>query len=363
MSDSATKRMLRAYFQEGTPTMFFTGMFQVRQENIYNSESVEIDIERSDEDVAIAIQDMSAGGRVNTMDLYTNKQFTPPAFKEKISLNAFELNKTIPGDKPFKNPECPATLASRMLKGMRKVSKKIDRAIELMGSQVMQTGTATLIDSSGATIFVIDYKPKATHLPTAGTAWGTAGATPIADMAALADVVRDDYLSDPDQAIMGVDAFEAMIETDEVKSRLDTRRVDVGQIAAMQMRGNGGQFRGALDMGNYKLDIWTYNGKYKHQSTGVKTSFMDPSKVIIRASDARLDATYGAIPNLGSALGVSRQLVPGLPNRFTSAAQGVDLSVNTWLDANGENAHGQAGTRPLLIPTAIDSFGCLETNA
>ena len=73
MSDTTTKVMLEAYKQERSPTMFLSGMFRSPRRNFHNSEEVEIDIVRSEEDVSIAIQDLSAGARLNSGDIYTKK--------------------------------------------------------------------------------------------------------------------------------------------------------------------------------------------------------------------------------------------------------------------------------------------------
>lgn len=364
MSTTATKRMLSAYFQDIDPTLFLTSLFQLRPENIYESESVEIDIKRQTEKIAIAVQDLSVGGRWNSLDLSTNKEFKPPVYKEQFVLNAFDLIKRMPGQNPFENPVFLANLTTKFFDGMKAVSNKINRSIELQASQVLQTGVVTLNDAAGNAVYSIDYKPKSSHLPTAGNAWGGAGATPIADLTALGEEIRTDGLQNPDQTIFGVDAFEALMGDEEFRSRMDTRRVDLGQIASMAVPGNGGNYRGTLDLGNFKVDVWTYAGRYEDPTDDTNViQFVDPSKVIMRASAGRLDATYGAIPNIASLLGMGRGLIPGLPSRFSNASAGVDLSTHAWISANGEQAFGQAGSRPLLIPTAIDTFGCLETNA
>lgn len=365
MSTSVTKRMLEAYFQDAPATMFLASLFQVRPENIHRSETVEIDIERSDEDISIAIQDLSTGARYNSKDLYTNKNFTPPIHKEKFALNAFDLIKRQPGFNPFEDVTFLRNLTRQFFSNMREIARKINRSIEVQASQVLQTGTVVLNDENGNAVYSINYSPKASHFPTAGTAWGSTGDTPIKDLNSLANEIRNNGLGDVDQGIFGEDAFEAMMENTDIQNRLDTRRADLGQIARMPVGGTrGGNFRGTLDMGNFKIDVWTYGGRYKDPQTGNKVQFVDPSKVILRDSMGRLDATFGAIPNIARELGMnSTSLIPGLPSRFPSVAAQSDLTTNAWISPDGEQAFGMVGSRPLLIPTAIDTFGCLETNA
>lgn len=362
MSDQSTTRMISAYNQMATPTLFLSGFFLSPPQNFHTTEEVEIDIVRDDEDISIVIQDLSSGYRMNTDDLYTNKGFKPPIHKEAVPINSFDLLKRMPGQNPFESPEFRANILTRMFTGMTKVEQKIRRAVELQASQVLQFGVVTLTDMNGTALYILDFKPKATHFPTVGTAWNLAGSQKANDINALAEVIRNDGLSDVDQLIMGVNAYEAFIADDDIQKRFDNRRIDQGTIAPMQMRGNGGIYRGIVEIGNYRYDIWTYGGRYKNPQTGVKTQYMDPAKVIVRSSTARMDATFGAIPNIGVLLGAqANQLIPELPNRFSNGAGGMDLFTNAWLSDDGEQLFGGVGARPLMIPTAIDTYGCLDT--
>lgn len=364
MSGTTTKRMLRVYESMAATTMFLSGLFSSSPENFHTSEEVEIDIIRSDEDISIVVTDLSTGYRMNSDDLSTNKSFKPPIHKEQIALNAHDLLKRVPGENPFEAPDFRASLIMRMFRGMVKIERKIRRSMELQASQVLQTGTITLTNDQGVALYTLDFQPKATHFPTAGTAWGTGGDDPLGDLESLAEVIRNDGLEDPDELLMGVDAYNAFIKNSDVKAQLDNRRMETARIVSMEKRGNGGTYRGVVEVGNYKFDIWTYGGRYKDPQTGNKIQFIDPSKVIVRASGARLEVSFGAIPNIGSMLGAqATNLLPELPSRISNDAGGMDLFVNVWLSANGEQIFGGVGARPLMIPVAIDTYGCIETNA
>jgi len=361
MSDKETIRMIEAYNQSAEPTLFFSGFFQSPPRNFYDAQSVEFDIVRSDEDISIAVTDMTTGYRANSADDYTNKKFTAPVHKESFSLDSYELINRMPGQDPFADINFRANLIGRFFGGMTKIERKIRRSIELQASQVLQTGTALLTDENGVAIYSINYSPKATHFPTSAIAWNAVGATIVSDISSLAEIIRNDGLDDPDQLIMGIDAFEAFIADPAIIQRFETRRIDLGSIAPMQPRGKGASFRGVVNIGNYMFDVWTYAGRYKHPQTGVKTQYLDPAKVIVRSSGGRLDATFGGIPNIGQILNVNSISIPGLPNRVSNVDGGTDMFTNVWLTEGGEQLMGGVGTRPLYIPTAIDTYGCLDT--
>ncbi len=362
MSGSSTKKMISVYNQMAQPMLFLSGFFQSPPENFHSSEEVEIDIVRSDEDISIVVQDLSTGYRMNSEDLYTNKGFKPPIHKEALPINSHDLIKRMPGQNPFESPDFRANVITRLFNGMTKIERKIRRSIELQASQVLQTGIVTLTDIAGNALYTLDYKPKATHFPTAGTSWETAtGAQKLDDISALAEVIRNDGLGDPDQLIMGIDAFNNFIRDTTVLAMFDNRRMDLGLISPMEIRGNGGTFRGIVEIGNYRYDIWTYGGRYKDPQTGNKTKYIDAGKIIVRDSAGRLDATFGAIPNIGALMGGGTRVLPELPGRMSNAEGGMDLFTNAWLSNDGEQLFGGVGARPLMIPTAIDTYGCLNT--
>jgi len=363
MSTETTRKMLRVYEQMARPVLFLSGLFSSPPENFHTSEEVEFDIVRSDEEVAIVVTDMSTGHRMNSEDLYTNKSFKPPVYKEAIPLSSFDLIKRMPGQDPFQEPNFRANLIHRIFKGVALEEAKIRRAFELQASQVLQTGTVSLTDKNGVPLYVLDYKPKATHFPTAGVSWATAtGAQKLNDINSLAEVIRNDGLEDPDQLIMGIDAFTNFIADETVQKQFDNRNIYQGTFGPMEMRGNGGTYRGIVEIGNYKYDVWTYGGRYNHPQTTVKTMFIEPGNVIVRSSQGRLDATFGAIPNIAELLGVgSAKLLPELPGRLSSSQGGMDLFVNAWLSENGEQIFAGVGARPLAVPTAIDTYGCIAT--
>ena len=176
MSNDITKRMLRAYQENAIPSMFLSGLFQSPPQNFHNTEEIEIDIERNDENVSIVIEDMSAGYRRNSANLFTNKSFIPPVHKESVAINSFELIKRMPGQNPFQSPDFRANLILRLFNSMRQVEQKIRRSIELQASQVLQTGKITLKDSAESKdLYTLDFKPKSAHFPTSGTAWDQTG--------------------------------------------------------------------------------------------------------------------------------------------------------------------------------------------
>lgn len=358
MSDASTRHMIDMYMEEAEAPMFLSGFFATPPRNFHTSEKVEVDVQRDQEDVAIVIQDLSAGGRENENSRYTNKSLTPPIFKEIGTITSFDLIKRRPGQSDFTDPDFAANATEQSFIIARKLERKIRRSIEMMASQVLQTGALTLIDSSGTALFSLDFLPKSTHKVTVSTAWATDGSTgsPLADLESLARVVRRDGHKNPTRLLFGSSAFQRFLANAIVKSRVDQLGIGIGAITP-QARGQGATFQGWVWIGNYRFEMWTYDGYYKDPQTGTLTDYISSDNVIMMCDGARLDLSYGAIPLV---MPPDPQVAAFLPSRMSSSDLGLDLNMNAWVTENREHLKIQVGARPLTIPTAIDTFACLD---
>lgn len=358
MSAEGTKKLLRAFEKQAGTTHFLTSMSVSPPENYHNSETVEIDINRSGEEIAIPVADISSGYRLNEADQFVNKEFTPPIFKENFALNAYTLLKRLPGNTPFDSPQFQAAATARIASGTQKILKKIQRTLELQWSQIYTTGTVTLYDSDGNAVYVVDFKPKATHFPTAGTAWDAAGADPVGDLLALFNVIRNDGLNDVEQTVFSEAAFEQALKIDSFKDRYNRDGIMLGNMVPMQVGGTGGgNFRGTLEIGNYRINIWTYGGRYTDPVTGSKKQYIDGPYVCAMAP-GRFDTTFGAIPRI---VAPDSRVMKYVPRRVMMGNRRLDMSVNAWVTPDGETVYAGVGTRPMGIPTDIDAIGCLNT--
>lgn len=361
MSTASTIALISMYLEQATSPLFLSGFFQSPPENFHTSEEVEFDIVRDDEAVAVVITDLTAGPRKNESTLYTNKKFKPPIFDEEGHVSSYDLMNRQPGQSPFARPEYAATALRESFGIFRKLENKIRRAIELMAAQVLQTGKVTCINGAGAALYELDFQPKASHMATVSVTWGADGLTgnPLADLEALATLVRRDGKRNPNKLIFGDVARERFLINAQVQKRLDLRRMEIGSVAP-ETRGQGATFFGWVWIGHYRFEMWGYDGFYKHPQTGVLTPYVDPDNVIMTSDGARLDLTFGAIPII---VPPDQRVMPFLPPRISGQSGGIDLTTNAWVTPDNKHVMVSAGTRPLTIPTAIDTFARLNVTA
>jgi hypothetical protein len=357
--DSTTARMIELYMEDASAPFFLSGFFRSPPENFHRSEEVTIDIERDGEDIAIPIKNLGTGARQNESSVYTNKAFIPPVFDEEGTISAYKLLERQPGQHTFRDPEFGIAAARQAFNVFRKLEKKIRRSVEVMSSQTLQDGAVILLDKSGAQAFALDFQQSADLRPTAGNDWGGMGETPLADLENLAQVIRRRGKHQPAKLVFGKRAWRDFLDNDDVQKKLDNRRMELGTIAP-ETRGQGATFQGWVWIGHYRFECWTYDGFYIHPQTEAVVPYVGDDRVIMLSEGARLDLTYGAVPML-------RRPDAGplsfLPPRMSGEDAGIDFSTNAYFSPDGRHLMVGAATRPLTIPTAIDTFGCLRTRA
>lgn len=351
---------LPLFQQMRRPAGFLSRNFTVKPGGIYNGDKVAIDIERYGEDVAVAITKCT-GPNLNDISQFTTKEFTPPAYGEAFPLDVCELLNRMAGVDPYTAAyqEYAGQLVAEMAKGFMLIDDKIQRAVELQASQILQSGTLTLTNKDGDTVYTLDFSPKTTHFPTVSTSWGQAGADPLGDLLSLANVIRADGLVDPDRLIFGESALTNFLRDDNVKAVLDNRRMEIGQIAP-EMRDSGATFYGYVWVGTYRMEIWAYPGTYKDPQTGTPTKYVDDDNVIMLSTRTRLDMTSARVP---LPLGPDPRVAGLLPGRLASREDRFDVTPNVYCTPNGKQIMGELESRPLLLPVQIDGFGTLDTTA
>jgi hypothetical protein len=361
---TATVHLLEAYVQEITPVPYLTGLFQSPPRNYFDSEMIQLDVFRDTEEIAIVLPDLSSGTRENELGGWSDKGFTPPVFDESATLTAYNMIKRQPGQNIFEDPDVATNATLQAFRIMRLLEAKIRRAVELQCAQVLQTGQVNLTDKAGRPLFTLDYQPRSAHFPTAGTAWSTAssgGSIPfkVTDLESLADQIATNGQRTPARAIFGKRAWADFFGDEGVRKLFDNRRISLGDISPQPVQQLGGAIRkGTMSVGSYELELFVYNGAYTDPQTSTRKTYVDQDSVIIVAEGARLDLAFGAIPQLRAP---SQPALGFLPPRFSDGAQRFDLTINAYFTEDGRHLKFSCGTRPLAIPTAIDSFGCLKT--
>lgn len=363
-ANSKSVAMIKAYksMPNIDKNMWLTSWFKTTPEDITDAEFISIDIERQDEQVAPVLTDISTGANVVSEDVFTNKEIKPPAFALKMPFDVFDLTNRMPNQTEYEaaNINYQAKMRMKILNSWKKLTDMIKRSIEMQASQILQTGTVTLYDIDGIARYTLSYAPKATHFPTAGTAWGDVGSNPLGDIISLAEVIRDDGLVDPKNLIMGQGAFAQFLANADVKTLFYQDNYAIGTLSP-QMLNNGATLQGFIPIGNYRFNIWTYGGRFIDPVTSTKIQYLNWDSCILLPDPEDIDfrKCFGAVPQVVDSHPDFRDV---LPSRV-SVPGAFDFKPRIYTDEAAETVYSEVKSRPLLIPVSIDAYGCIDTNA
>ena len=190
------KKVLKMFTQgRGVPVRgFLSSFFRTTEEDYTEAEYVEIDVERNTEAVAPTLSDARTGAIIVNEEVWTENKYRPPYSAMKDPINLHELMERQPGESD--DADSVGTWFGRLVRKITRILTKYHRMfarnIELQCAQALQTGHIQLTDDKNGITYDLDYHQSATHLPTATPAWGSVGATPVADITALCDVIAED---------------------------------------------------------------------------------------------------------------------------------------------------------------------------
>lgn len=338
------------------PTAGFLSSFaQTPPENIFNSETVEIDIVRNKMSYAVDIVPHT-GARFNKNTKYTTKEYTPPAYKEAFTLTGKDLQYKPAGVNPYDASKVGyvAQAVETMMKNNRVSAQKIKYAIEKQARDAYFSGKITLINGDE-----IDFNKKTTHAITPSVKWDNASGKPVDDLTNACDVIRTD-------AMLGASTFDliledtvlnALLDNAQVKERGNYRRIDLVNISMPQgMNSEGATFHGVMSAGSNTINLWTYNAKYEIPTgfglddEGTKENFIPQGEGLLIARGVRFDIVYGGIPQ-----------IVDYENVALPIPQAEKMLPFIYVDRENQVVKYGLESRPLFIPTEIDGFATFKS--
>lgn len=361
MTGQNTSRMLDAYIEARvSPRLFLSSFFKTTSKSFHSAKTVQFDVARGEPHVAVPIPG-EHGFRKIEKTKSTNKELIPPRYALEAPIEAWSTGERQAGQNPFDDPNFRENARNQAFNIGEEAENMIRRGIELQASQIFQTGKLLIKDSTNTTVFDLDFLPKATHFPTVTTDWHAAGSAgdPEADLDALATVIRRDGKQNPTDLVFGATARTRFMKNANILAKFDNiglQRLQEMLPGDLGLAQNATLF-GRITLGAYSYRCWFYDDFYVDPYTGTATRYVGDDKVIMIAEAGRRDKTFGALPSFVPPDG---RVVQFLPPRLSSQQGDFDLSTNIWVTPDGSTLTMSAGTRALLVPVAMDTFGCLD---
>lgn len=355
--ENITTASVEMFKKSAKPSKFFTDLF--RDRGASNQFKIQMDIVRGEERVAVDVVPGTGPKESKKLKPFTSKEYITPAYDESYIKTAEEIKIRLAGKNAFEPADVEAAMAVFFRDAMIDGQDRIDRSVELQAIEILTLGTLTFQNSES-----LDFKMRASHKVTVGTPWSTVTADALGDIQGIGDQIRKNGLSVPNTLIFGSTAIKEFLALDQIKDQLNLRRAKLIDITPPRPLSaeKGATFHGVVSVESYEYQIWSYPQWYVSSADGdavVKAEYLDPGKVIVMDSKARLDRFYGAIPrftdgNLEGAQAINFGSIMAVGNPVKSAPY-------VFMGNRGQALEVGVRSRPLCVPTDIDSFATLTT--
>lgn len=257
-------------------------------------------------------------GKVIAHQGFSTNSYKPAYIKQKFVTLASDILANRVAGEPIYFGKSPAERASETLaQELIDHENMISRREEWMAAQMLTTGAVSVIGDGINQ--VVDFQVDATHKITlTGTdLWTDALSAPLADLAAWQKMVLKDSGMNPDIIIGGSDAISALVGHADVKSTLDTRRIELGKIDPRELD-PGVIYWGTIIANGVNLDVYSYD-EWFTDDNDVDQPLIPAGKIVMTSTRADFRRHYGAIKDLKAGLNAIPRFVKSWEQEDPSA--------------------------------------------
>lgn len=343
-----TKVLIDVYKESTMPTNFLKSFFEVRETG---SKEVSIEVQRNSENIAVDVLRGTEGNR-NTMDLFSEKVFIPPYYREYLDATQLFFYDQLFGRGDVEMDEFTLQdWIAEVMDRMMMLQAKIERSIEKQCSEVLQTGIVLLNNGTN-----IDFRRKAASLVdlSAGNYWDNTSVDPTTSIEAGCTFLRQQgkMMGGTVNMILGEKAYRSLLANAEFQNRIDFRRVPIVQLSmpARQADSVGAAFHGEFSAGAYVVRVWTYPQFYEATANaGATTPYINDRNMILVPMDPRFRLAFAAVPKL------IRDTINSEFPEFIMQQRGM-FTIGNYIDERTETHVFDVKSAPLAIPVAVDQI-------
>lgn len=349
-----------------------------------NSSVVDIDIIRGNEKLGALVQRGNlAAKNLNTKNVseqkYSSFSRVYPLGEEEDTVTVDQINRRIAGEGPYASRERMDRLRVLAANNHKEHIRRFVRMYEFLAAQSVLTGKMDSILGTANSDLQYDFRRNPDNIITAAIAWDAVGATIMADIDTGCRVLRANGKVNPDMAVIGKGAMDAMLSDDTFQAKADNRRFELIQVDTnnpvppkFQRFVDAGFIpRGRLRTASgYELWIFTYIDGHS-DAAGEYTEYMPEGEMLIASSMARCDRYFGPneiMPNASQRLDIMANMF-GIQNPETLVlpeikGSGIVLPQMFSYDAYPHHSNKGIVTRtqtaPIFATTMTDAFVTLN---
>jgi len=329
-----TQALVDVYRERAVPTGFLRSFFP---QEVNLTKYVSIEVQRSNEKVAVDVVPSASDGTLNQATKSTQKILYPPMYWEYIDATDHYLYDVAIGQQ---TPTAFQQLVRELAEEQVKIREKIERAYELQAAQTLLDGIVQLKSGDN-----IDFRRKSGSMVdiSSSAPWSTPSNDPR-------DVLQDagKFLRQQGKVqgtvlncICGDNAIKYFLESDFLKNYGDLTQVNLLNVAEPQRNAQGGTLHGEVSAGPYRVRMWSYPEYYTDEN-GALQPYLNEDKIIVIPEQPRFRMAFGAVPQL---LG-PRGAVP----------QSGAFYTFDYMNERAAAHEVHTKSRGVSIPTAVDQI-------
>lgn len=342
---------------------FLTNFFKRSPEFNVNAEKINIDIIRSERGIAPVVTALGGASVKVASSVFSGVEVAPPIYSMERPVDLYELLQREPGETEWqdKKDNWIANVFTKLNNGKDQISNMIVRSVENQAAQVLQNGKITLTDENGVEAYVLDLgrdSALTVDISSSSTKWDITGSDPEKDINDLANYIAENAGVNATTLIFGSDAYAAFMSNEKIEKLIKRDTYNLGSLSN-EIRGHGEIYKGYINLGDFRFDLYVYNGSYQKKDSLGKTTavrYLDKKSVLVLPDSNDLDFRFynGLYPMIPSKSRLSN-LFP-----TESLMNGIRY-FNKVLEDDRANAYSiQVAARPLLLPVSLDFWGVLK---
>lgn len=347
-----TSRLEEIYNEKNKPTNFLRSYFPTK---VSPTKLLSIMVQRAYEQVAVDCRRGDEGHR-NQWTQTSEKIFEPLYYRENFDLTSLQVYDALFMPQLAQNSAMIMMLLETIMDKQLEQQYKIERAIEIMCGQILNTGVIQM--STNGTGISVDFKRKSASILNANAAggyWDGAG-DPFKQIETQCNFLRTvgKMQGQNVTVIFGSDAWDAFQANTIVKARQNLFNYNPDQLTMAQPQANsiGSTIFGKFTAGTYRCNAVSYNQYYDDLSSGtaVPTPYIDPKSVIILPdnNDSKFFTFFGAVPQV---------VQPG------AAPIIGDFVAWDWITPDKKAHLYEVESAPLPVPVKVDQIANIKVLA
>lgn len=235
----------------------------------------------------------------------------------------------------------------QLIEDEKQLKTDVYRRMEHQAVSVVTTGKFTALGEGVEEEFDYGMDTNNIEVLTGTALWTDAGSHPLIALGEWSDDVFQATGKRPTAVVFGTSVYAAFKAHADVKEAYDKRHIFVGEIKPRPMLDENGEIiQGVTYVGRYEelnLDLYVYKDYYEDEDGTVQDMF--PVDKLV----------------MGSANGTGHFAFAGITDKKELGTQVFvgEIFVKTWTQDDPDDEYLLGKSKPLAIPSDIDSFKCV----